>query len=107
VRWSVAVVAEGDRIVTADEVVELADAVASSNGIASGIGTTSYGAQLVVDAANGDEALEIGIAAFRRAAGAAGLPEWPVARAEAVSEDDDLDDVDDLDEPGRGWGGDG
>jgi hypothetical protein len=96
VRWSVAVVAEGDRAITADEVVELADAVASSNGIASGIGTKSYGAQLLVDAANGDEALELGIAEFRRAASVAGLPEWPVARAEALSEDDDLGDLDDL-----------
>jgi hypothetical protein len=90
-RWSVAVVAEGDRVVTADEIVELADAVASSSGIASGIGTASYGAQLVVEAENGDEALEEGLAEFRRAASAAGLPEWPIARAEAVSEDDDLD----------------
>jgi hypothetical protein len=94
VRWSVAVVAEGDRIISAEEIVELADAVAASNGIASGIGAASYGAQLVVDAANGDEALERGIAEFRRAASVAGLPEWPVARAEAVSEDDDVDDSD-------------
>ena len=93
VRWSVAVVAEGDRVVTAEEVVELTDAVASSNGIASGIGTSSYGAQLVVEAGDGDEALEVGIAAFRRAASVAGLPEWPVARAEAVSEDDELEDL--------------
>jgi hypothetical protein len=93
VRWSVAVVAEGDRVVTAEEVVELADAVASSNGIASGIGTSSYGAQLVVEAGDGDEALELGIAVFRRAASVAGLPEWPVARAEAVSEDDELEDL--------------
>jgi hypothetical protein len=92
-RWSVAVVAEGDRVVTADEIVELADAVASSNGIASGIGTASYGAQLVVEADNGDEALELGIAEFRQAASVAGLPDWPVARAEALSEDDDLQDL--------------
>jgi hypothetical protein len=95
-RWSVAVVAEGDRVVSADEIVALADAVAPSNGIASGIGTTSYGAQLVVEAANGDEALELGIAEFRRAASVAGLPEWPVARAEAVGEDDDFADLDAL-----------
>jgi hypothetical protein len=93
----VAVVAEGDRVVTADEIVELADAVASSNGIASGIGTTSYGAQLVVEADDGDEALEQGLAEFRRAASVAGLPDWPVARAEAVGEDDDLDRLGDGD----------
>ena len=49
-RWSVSVVAEGDRVLSHEEIVELADAVATSNGIASGIGTTSYGAQLVVGA---------------------------------------------------------
>ena len=39
-RWSVSIVAEGDRIVSHDEIVELADAVATSDGIASGIGTS-------------------------------------------------------------------
>ena len=59
---------------TIDEIVELADAVASSNGIASGIGTTSYGAQLVVDAASSDEAAELAIVEFTQAAARAGLP---------------------------------
>ena len=40
------VVAEGDRVMTREEIVELADAVAASSGIASGIGTTGYGAQM-------------------------------------------------------------
>ena len=40
-RWSVTVVAEGDRVVSREEIVELADAVAASGGIASGIGTTA------------------------------------------------------------------
>jgi hypothetical protein len=84
-------VAEGDRVITAEEVVALADAVAASGGIASGIGTTSYGAQLVVEAASGDEALEAGVAEFRRAASVAGLPPWPVARAEVFGDDDELD----------------
>ena len=57
-RWSVTVVAEGDRVVTREEVVELADAVAALSGIASGIGTTSYGAQIVVHAESADEAVE-------------------------------------------------
>ena len=43
-RWSVSVVAEGDRVVTREEVVELADAVAAHGGIASGLGTPRYGA---------------------------------------------------------------
>jgi hypothetical protein len=89
VRWSVVVEAEGGRVVTREEVVELADAVAASNGIASGIGTTRYGAQLVVEADDEDEALRRGTEELVRAAALAGLPAWPVVRAEAVSELDD------------------
>ena len=48
--WSVALEAEGDREVSREEVVELADAVAVNNGVASGIGTNRYGAQLVIEA---------------------------------------------------------
>ena len=39
-----------DRVLTREEVVELADAIAPVSGIASGIGTDRYGAQLVVQA---------------------------------------------------------
>ena len=88
-RWSVGLEAEGDRVLTHQEIVELADAVAPSSGIASGIGTTRYGAQLVVDASGRDEAIEKGTAAFVAAAKQAGLPDYPVVRAEAVSEDED------------------
>src|SRR5262249_32619352 len=91
-RWSVALVAEGDRVVSADEIVELADAVAANSGIASGIGTASYGAQLVVEAPSSDEAVELAMTAFTQAAARAGLPPWPIARAEAIGEDDELDD---------------
>ncbi len=83
--------ADGDRVMTREEVVELADAVAANSGIASGIGTTSYGAQLVVHAATSDGAVELAMTEFRAAAARAGLPPWPIARAEATSEDDDLD----------------
>ena len=48
-KFSVSVVAEGDRPITLEEVVEFADAVAIHSGIASGTGSHSYGAQLVVD----------------------------------------------------------
>ncbi len=58
--------AEGDRVLAREEVVELADAVAESSGIASGIGTTSYGAQLVVDAADSVQAVERASAVFTR-----------------------------------------
>lgn len=91
-QWSVVVEAEGDRMVTREEVVELADAVASSSGIASGIGTTRYGAQLVVEASSLDEAIETATARFTAAAAQAGLPVWPVVRVEAGSDRDELDD---------------
>jgi hypothetical protein len=93
VKWSVAVEAEGDRVVTREEVVELADAVAMSSGIASGIGTHRYGAAIVVEAEDVKEAGELATAEFARAAAQAGLPQWPVVRVEAVNESDDLDDI--------------
>ena len=88
-RWSVTVVAEGDRVLTREEVVELADAVALHQGIASGIGTTTYGAQLVIEAATEEAAVEAAVATLEEAARRAGLPEWPVSRAEVIGEDDD------------------
>jgi hypothetical protein len=93
VRWSVSVVAEGDRVLTHDEIVELADAVAAHDGIASGIGSMAYGAQLVVQAGTSDEAVEIAMVEFARAAHRAGLPPWPITRAETIGEDDELDDI--------------
>ena len=87
-RWSVTVVAEGDRAVTREEVVELADAVAALSGIASGIGTTSYGAQIVVHADSADEAVEHATRELVDAAARAGLPPWPVSWAEVMGEDD-------------------
>lgn len=90
-RWSVGIEAEGDRVMELEEVVELADAVAPSGGIATGIGTTRYGAQLVVLAATREEAVEKGRAEFAAAVVKAGLPGYPVVRVEAVSEDDDAD----------------
>lgn len=90
-RWSVGIEAEGDRVLTREEIVELADAVAACEGIATGIGTKRYGAQLVVQAGSRDEAIEKATAQFAAAAAAAGLPEAPVARAEAISEDEDIE----------------
>jgi hypothetical protein len=88
-RWSVGIEAESDRVLTREEVVELADAVAAANGIATGIGTSRYGAQLVVEAASREEAIAAATAEFTRAAAAAGLPAAPVVRTEAVGEDED------------------
>jgi hypothetical protein len=91
VRWSVGIEAEGDRVLTREQIVELADAVAASEGIATGIGTRRYGAQLVVQAGGRDEAIEKGTAEFVAAAARAGLPPAPVVRAEAISEDEDIE----------------
>jgi hypothetical protein len=86
VRWSVGIEAEGDRVLAVEEVVELADAVAGSDGIATGIGTTRYGAQLVVEADNRDDAIGKATSLFLAAAKTAGLPEAPIVRTEAISE---------------------
>ena len=89
-RWSVGVEAEAGRVLTREEVVELADAVAVCDGIATGIGTSRFGAQLIVEAASREEAIERATAEFWRAAGKAGLPATvPLVRTEAVSEDKD------------------
>ena len=88
-KWSVSVVAEGDRVVSREEVVELADAVAPFGGIASGTGTTMYGAQILVEADTSDEAVELAVAIVQRAAATAGLPVWPIGRVETIGEDDD------------------
>jgi hypothetical protein len=89
VRWSVGIQAEGDRALTREQVVELADAVAASGGIATGIGSSRFGAQLVVDPGSREEAIEKATGEFRLAAARAGLPAAPVVRTEAVSEDED------------------
>jgi hypothetical protein len=81
--------AEGDRVMTREEIVELADAVASHSGIASGIGTTRYGAQLSVEAGSREDAVRQGSAEFVRAAAQAGLPPWPIADIGVIGEDDD------------------
>ncbi len=83
------VVAEGDQVMSREQIVELADAVAASGGIASGIGTNRYGAQILVDADDQQSAIERGQAEFTRAASVAGLPSWPIVDVAAISEDDD------------------
>ena len=88
-KWSVNVVAEGDRVMSREEIVELADAVAGSGGIASGIGTTRYGAQLLVEADDRETAIQVATTEFVRAVEQAGLPAWPIANVGAISEADD------------------
>jgi hypothetical protein len=91
VRWSVGIEAEGDRVFTREEIVELADAVAASNGVATGIGTNRYGAQMLVVADSREDALAAATELFAAAAQTAGLPTAPVVRAEAVSEAEEAD----------------
>ena len=85
-RWSVGIEAEGDRVFTREEIVELADAVVASDGVATGIGTNRYGAQLLVVADSRETAVATATEVFTAAARTAGLPAAPVVRAEAVSE---------------------
>ena len=85
-RWSVGIEAEGDRVLSRKEVVELADAVAASDGIASGIGSKRYGVTLIVQAGSQAEAIAKATEEFTRAAARAGLPNSPVVRVEAVTE---------------------
>ncbi len=86
-RWSVGIQAEGETVLSREQIVELADAVAACDGIATGIGTERYGAQLVVQAGSRDEAIEKASGEFAAAAARAGLPGAPIVRVEAVSED--------------------
>ncbi|MFT4286065.1 hypothetical protein [Nocardioides sp.] len=90
IRWSVSVRADGDREITLAEIVELADAVAEHGGIASGMGTTSYGAQVLVVADGPRRAAELASAVLTEAAARAGLPDWPVADVHVMSEEMDI-----------------
>lgn len=92
-RWSISIRADGDRPMGREEIVDLADAVAPFAGIASGIGSSSYSAQLVIEANSPDEAVEKAIDIFTEAARTAGLPSWPVAWAESVSEEEELEEL--------------
>jgi hypothetical protein len=91
VRWSVGIEAEAEQVLTREQIVELADAVAASDGIATGIGTPRYGAQLVVEAASREAAIKQATAEFTAAAARAGLPAAPIVRAEAISEAEDIE----------------
>ena len=88
-RWSVSLEAEGGHVLTREQVVDLADAVAATGGIASGIGTTRYGAQLIVEAGGREEAIEKATEEFWRAVRKARLRPGPLVRTEAVSENED------------------
>lgn len=92
-KYSVSIQAVGDREIKIEEVVELADAVASYSGIAAGAGTMGYGAQILVEAEYTDEALDKAIEIFKGAVIRAKLPEWPIVKAETMTEDEDWEDA--------------
>ena len=85
-QWSVGIEVAGDEIMTLDRIGDLADAVAPTGGIASGIGQPCYGVKVLVEAEDRDQAVAKATEILRAAARAAALPEWPVSRVEAVSE---------------------
>jgi len=91
-KWSVSIEADGDRVMELEEIVALADAVSTMEGIASGIGKMSYGAQVVVEAETADEAVDLAMPSFVQAVEVAQLPAWPVARAEVVGFEDEFED---------------
>ncbi|MBE8516055.1 hypothetical protein ILP97_00705 [Amycolatopsis sp. H6(2020)] len=87
-RWSVSIEAAGDRVLTREEIVVLADAVAAGGGIASGIGATRYSAQVLIEALDRATAIERATRDFGRAVETAGLPVCPVVRTDAIGEDE-------------------
>jgi hypothetical protein len=102
-RWSVSLVAEGDREVELEEVVELADAVAGHDGVATGMGTRSYGAQILVTADTSENAVEMAMAIFTAAVEQAGLPTWPIVSVETIGDEEEMDWYGEI-PPGRGLG---
>src|ERR1700735_254954 len=86
VRWSVGLEAEGDRVFTREEIVELADAVAASDGIASGIATSRYGARLIVVADSREDAIAAATEVFVAAAATAGVAGAPVGPTPGITQ---------------------
>ena len=97
-KWSVSLQTEGDREIQLEEVVELADAVVQHDGIATGMGTFSYGVQIVVEADTSDEAVERAQHVLADAVSRAGLPVWPIVSVETIGDDEAMDWYDDIPE---------
>jgi hypothetical protein len=87
--WSVGIEVAGDQVMTLERIGALADAVTWTGGIAAGVGRTGYGVKVLVQADDREQAIAKATEILRTAARTAELPEWPVARVEAVSEDED------------------
>jgi hypothetical protein len=92
-KFSVSIFAEGDRLITLEEVVELADAVAAHSGIATGTGSYGYGAQIIVEAPSSDIAVDAALVIFNQAVITANLPVFEIIKAETMSEDQDWEDA--------------
>jgi hypothetical protein len=90
-KWSVGIKADGDREMSHEAILDLADSVAKHNGIASGIGQTNYGAKIIVDAVTKAEAEAKAKEHFRDCVREAKLPEWPITWVETFSEEDEED----------------
>lgn len=91
-RYSVSLRAEGDRVIELNEVVEFADAIATHSGIASGVNSMSYGAQIIVESSDSNSAVQIAVDLFTQSAERASLPVWPITEVEVIAEDEDFGD---------------
>lgn len=91
IHWSVGIEVAGDtgdEVMTIEHIGDLADAVATEGGIASGIGQPCYGVKVLVEAGSRESAVAKATEILRTAARTASLPEWPISRIEAYSEDE-------------------
>ncbi|HEU5002969.1 MAG TPA: hypothetical protein VFW71_09350 [Actinomycetota bacterium] len=88
IAWSVGVEASGDQVISMEQVVELADVVATMKGSAGGMGTNAYHATFLVYAEDRDRAIAKAKENFAIAVEKADLPRWEVTRVEAESEED-------------------
>lgn len=93
VTWSVTIQASGDRTLGREEIVELADAVIAYDGVASGIGSTTYGVQILLEAPTRDGAAERAREIFASVVAKSGLPAWPISRLEPMSQQDELEEL--------------
>jgi hypothetical protein len=92
VQWSVGIEVtggDGAEVMSLERIGDLADAVASDGGIASGIGQPAYGVKVLVEAESRESAVARATEILRTAARTAALPEWPVSRVEVVSEEEE------------------
>jgi hypothetical protein len=87
-QWSVGIEVTGNEVMSLQRIGDLADAIAANGGIASGIGQPGYGVTVLVSADDRDEAIAEATQILRAAARQADLPEWPISRIEATSEEE-------------------